>query len=254
MGKGGEEGWVLLKLPQEKLPAQDTFAACKQCWQWDAEPTEARAAARPGSSWAVFSWPLCSADCKAFSGIKHLPDHGGHGGTGSCSPGQVPASLLHWAGSCLGKTRMFVAPGEREGGANTCGCCCCCCSRDVLTSERNLLYPHRVWKENKTYNLKPAPGPADPLHHHCSQVSIPRLWAPLVVEVDPQKSNQGSDPLCSPRSDCLFSYPLPPARCAHCLSPASLCVHPGVHSAIQFRKLIQLKSSARKKKKFPTRI
>lgn len=62
--------------------------------------------------------------------------------------------LIHCLMLGKNKDARGAAPGERKGGANTCRHCFCCCGRDVLASERNLLYPHR--KGKKSYNLKSA--------------------------------------------------------------------------------------------------
>lgn len=67
------------------------------------------------------------------------PQRGGRpfAGTGSC----LSSALGLIKRLLLGKNKAAcgAAPGERKGGANTCGCCCCCCGRDVSTSERDLL-------------------------------------------------------------------------------------------------------------------
>lgn len=48
--------------------------------------------------------PLLSR-LQSFTGIKHLPDHGSHSGTGGCLPGQVPG---------LGKTGMLMEQHQGE--------------------------------------------------------------------------------------------------------------------------------------------
>lgn len=125
-----------------------------------------------------FPDPSAQQTAKPSLGLNTCPTIGATVGQGAAGQDRflplLCTGLIAWLMLGKNKDGHGVAPGERKRVANTCRCCCCC-GRDVLTSEMNLLYPHRVWKGNKSYNLKSAPGPAVPLQQHRSQVSIPQL-------------------------------------------------------------------------------
>lgn len=234
-------------------------ADCKQHQLWDAKHTEAKGLqhllAQAGQH---FSDPPAPAQqiAKPSPGPNTCPTTEAAAGRAAFRQDWIPLF-------CVGSDQeafawekqgcLWSSTGEREGEANACGCCCC--GRDVSTSERDLLVSPRGLEGKQKLWLKISSGDS------CA-FTLPSLtsFRPTAVSCFggvgrlSGKVTRGRIRFVLLTQTVSFPYPLPPARCPHCLSPASPCVHPGVNSAIQFRKMIQLKSLARKKKKFPTRI
>ena len=118
------------------------WADCKQHWLQGAKHTESRAAARPGSSWAAFLWsppPLSRLQSLCQDQTPAWPQEPQWGEQPLTRSGSCLSSAFSLSnGLFLGKRSGGAAPRQgRKAGANTCRCCCS--SRDVSTSERDLL-------------------------------------------------------------------------------------------------------------------